>query len=281
MTPLATYSIYHHGPIFPSNSIACRLLFAPVIFSTSIGSEVVMTVAIIRYTKVTYPLFHHRWFSGDRFWIWLCIIWTIALAITIPPVAGFLGKFYYMEPYGVCHIPINSSSQTTNQRIFYIIFCLGFYMMSYFVTGIYYFLLFFKARYVVVRARANTSTIRSQQQYLQHSSLSSTSNDLNTIQLTYRLTIVLVILSIGYTLSFGPLALAITFSMFRLIRLSVLAYAILFTTAYIITVINPLLFILSNDRYQLALLKIWRNMRCRTSCNIRKRRQINVQQCLG
>ena len=277
MMPIATYSIYHHGPIFSSNSIACRLLFAPVIFSTSIGPLTMMTVALIRYTKVSYPPFHRRWFASVRFWIWLCIIWTIAFATTIPPVVGFFGKFHYIEPYGVCHIPFNSSSQTIHQRIFYIIFCLGFYMISYIITGACYFLLFFKARQVATRARINTrSSCRSHP--VQYSLSSTNSNDLNTVHLTYRLTIVLIILFIGYTLSFGPLALVIVFSMFKLIQLPVLAYAILFTAAYIITVINPLLFILSNDRYQRAIIKFWKKLRCQSCCNGRKRRKINVQQ---
>ncbi|RDD36366.1 rhodopsin [Trichoplax sp. H2] len=276
MTPIATYSIYRHDPIFASNSIQCRLLFAPVLLSTCVGSIVMMTLAIIRYTKVSYPIYHRRWFTTIRFWIWLCFIWVIALGITAPPVVGFWGKLNYLQPFGVCHIPVDVAITRIDQSSFFIFFCIALYIAAYFITGLCYFLLFCKARNVAFRTRVNPRV----NQFPQSSS-SSTANDSSAIQLTYKLTIILVIVFIGYSLSFGPLAFTIICSMFKLFHLSLLSYAILFTIAYITSVINPLLFILSNIRYQLALSAIWKKLCCRSKCYTYNIRKVTVRQRIG
>ncbi|RDD39215.1 Beta-1 adrenergic receptor [Trichoplax sp. H2] len=233
-------------PIFPNNSLLCRLIFAPTIVCTFVSFTALIILTTTRYYKITYPQKNLHWFSTATVKIAISCLWLVATIAVIPPVVGFWGKLDYFPKTGVCWPTFNPYQ--TPSSLSYIILFGGF---GYLITTI-----IITYCYTKICITAFKSASRAHGRCYNTISLLITKKrrriptSVILRQKERKLSITLFMIVITYFISYSPYVIVQSFYLFRRRPLPIQTILTLCMISFINGITNPIIFISRSQKFQ-------------------------------
>lgn len=249
-------------PIFANNTFWCRLHYCPVMVTSFANALLLAAIAIIRYDIIIKNRNIHKLMSSKGPLIVIFMLWFSAILSSAPAVIGFWGKLTYDPHYGVC-APDFRFKTDANHLTYQILITFLFFCCINSTTGYCYYSIYKRLR--LKHGNISNSAVRSKHFRIGSSSLlgnHSNSNQILWPRRQRRVNLILVVLFLGYLISYSPAAIATFLQMINVVKLSPLDYCILLMIMYSNSILDPYFILLTSQKYRRFIeVKIYHNIR--------------------
>ena len=222
--------------------------------SSFLNALLLATIAVIRYDIVIKNRNIHKLMSSRRLLTVIFILWLTAILSSAPAVIGFWGKLTYDPIYGVC-APDFRFKNDINHITYQILITFIFFCCINFTTGYCYYSIYKQLR--LKNKQIFDSSIYSR--HLKNDNFNRNSTKATAIRPILwpgrqrRVNLILVILFLGFLVSYSPAAIGTFLQMINVVKLDPLHYCILLIIMYSNSVLDPYIILLTSHKYRRAI----------------------------
>ncbi|RDD39212.1 Blue-sensitive opsin [Trichoplax sp. H2] len=191
--------------------------------------------------------------NSKRLFVIISAIWFIAILSSAPAVIGFWGKLVYDPYYGIC-IPDFYFTNNLNHLTYYILITIIFFCCINCTSGYCYYSIY---KHILSKKRRAIKPLKAKKQQKHAGSRLGNRCSYNpqTVQTLWnkkqeRVNLVLLMIFLGYLISYSPAAIATFLEITNTINLNILQYSILLILMYSNSVLDPYIILLSSQRYR-------------------------------
>ena len=226
-------------PVFPKNSIWCRLIYGLMILF-ALEDVLTMTImAITRYIAIRFPNSGKKWTAMKAVIISISITWLLSLTMSLPPIIGFWSKLSYYRSPGTCLL--NFHFNQPSKLVYLLLLSSLFYAIPIIIIGFCY----IQIVKVVRQSHRRVLDFRSERAL----SIKTDRPARKNLQQEISLSITLFGVFFTFLLAYTPYVLIHFMEMFDAQFVTAKAKYYFKSTTFITCIVNPFLFLSKNIKY--------------------------------